>query len=189
MGDCEVEMGVETALGGAALGASALGPAGLVAAGALGIAGAGYNIYESNVEANALRQQGDIVYQDYMTQANQVQLEAYHYHENQIMQYTMSGVSIQGTPMQVLDYTVQQSQLEINSIKQRAENERDLAYQKAAKTQFGGAAKAIIGLGTTALNIAGAYNTAKAGGIFDGSGQGSHVWNDSIIGGDLNVFG
>ena len=170
-------MGAEQAIGGTALATSFMGPVGLAASAVLGVAGAGLNMYNSNLEAGALREQGDIQYNDYMLQASQTEQQAHLYHESQIMQYSMSGVSVQGSPMAALDYTVQQSQLEVNSIRAKAAATRDLAYQKASQTSSNGVAKGLLSLGTTALNVYSSYNLAKTGGIFDGSGQTSHVWN------------
>lgn len=158
-------MGVETAL---------------IASAGLGVVGTGLNIYNSNVEAGALRQQGEVAYQDSVIQANQVALQAHQYHESQIMQYTMAGVSVQGTPMQALDYTIQQSNLEINSIMTRANNARNLAYQKANMLQSEAVGKGLASIGSLAMNTYSLYNTAKAGGIFDSVGGSSHIWDEGF---------
>ena len=148
---------------------------------ATSVIGAGMNIKASYTEANALREQGDLVYQDYQREANQVQNEANLYHETQVMQYTMAGVAIQGTPIHALQYTIQKSQEEVNSLLSRGARERDLAYQKASRTQSEGTISSLTNLAGTALGISQVYNTAKAGGIFDSAGKASHVWGTNMV--------
>ena len=147
---------------------------------ATSVIGAGMNIHASGVEANALREQGDLVYNDYQIQARQIQTEASQYHETQIMQYTMSGVAIQGTPIHALQYTIQKSQEEVAALVSRGARERDLAYQKASRTESDGAVSALTSLASTALGISQVYTTAKAGGIFDSAGKSSHVWGQRL---------
>ena len=147
---------------------------------ATSIVGAGMNIKSSYVEAGNLREQGDLVYQDYQREANQVQAEANLYHETQVMQYTMAGVAIQGTPIHALQYTIQKSQEEANLIRSRGARERDLAYQKASRMQSEGVVGSLTSLASTALGMSQVYNTAKAGGIFDSAGKASHVYGERV---------
>lgn len=161
-------MGVETALGASAV---------------LGIVGSGVNVFSAYQEAGALREQGDLYYSDSLKQSNQIALEANMYQQSQIMQYTMSGVSVQGTPMHALQHTIDQSQLEINSIMTRANNQRNLAYKKAGNLTTEAWGQALASIGSLALNTFNLYSEAKTGGIFDTSGSTSNIWSGEKDGG------
>jgi hypothetical protein len=147
---------------------------------ATSIVGAGMNIKSSYVEAGNLREQGDLVYQDYQREANQVQRDANSYLQTQVMQYTMAGVAIQGTPIHALQDTIRKSQEEANLIRSRGARERDLAYQKASRMQTEGVVGSLTNLAGTALGMSNVYNTAKAGGIFDSAGTSSHVYGQRL---------
>jgi hypothetical protein len=167
-------MGVETALGASAV---------------LGVVGSGVNIFNSYQEADALREQGDLYYSDAQIQANQLALDANLHQQSQTMQYVMSGVAIQGTPMHVLQHTIDQSQLEINSVMTRAENARNLAYKKAGNLTTEALGKGLASIGSTLLNTYSLYNTAKEGGIFDSTGSASNIWSGGSGGGFIASSG
>lgn len=195
-------MGIETALFGAGEGGGTGGTGGtgtpngdgggggiqkgLILSGVLGAVGSIMTISEHLKEASALRQQGDIAYQDYMVQAAQMEEQARQFEATQTMQYAMSGVSLQGTPLQVLDYTRMKSKEEVSYLRSRAVAERDLARTRASREAMGGIAKGLSRLVDTGYKVYKGYDDAKNGGIFDSEGTKAHALNP--FEGETNVF-
>lgn len=146
---------------------SALAVGGLAAGGLTSLIGSSMNMKASYAEAAALRTDGDWTYYDALMEAHQVQNEAVHFQESQAMKYVMSGVSLQGTPMQVLDYTANQAQMEIDHIKARGERQRELAYLKAGYMESGAKAQMLSSVGNTIVSVVSGISKAAQGGIFD----------------------
>lgn len=162
-----VGLGASTA-GTAATGNPAIGSMlGTLATGALGIAGTVANAGSAFSESSFMRQQGDIAYNEALLEADRVSEQGRQYKASQKMAYVMSGVSVAGTPMQVLQDTDLKVGDEIRSIKARGLAQRTLAYMKASQTQTKGGTGFLSGLTGTASTTSKLYNQAKAGGIFD----------------------
>jgi len=149
---------------------AALAVGGMAIGGISELVGNSMTMKASYVEANALRQEGDATYYDALMNAYQVENEAAQFKESQAMKYVMSGVSLQGTPMQVLDYTSKQSQLEIRHIKARGEKQRALAYEKAAYLESSARGKLLSSVGSTAYRIGSSLKGASEEGLFNHSG-------------------
>lgn len=146
---------------------AALSIGGLAAGGLTSLIGGAMNMKAAYAEASALRTDGDWTYYDSLMEAYQVENEAMHFKESQVMKYVMSGVSLQGTPMQVLDYTSNQAQMEINHIRSRGERQRQLAYLKAGYMESGARAQLTSSVGNTLVSSVSSLSKAAQGGIFD----------------------
>lgn len=146
---------------------AALSVGGLAAGGLTSLIGGAMNMKAAYAEASALRTDGDWTYYDSLMEAYQVENEARLFQESQVMKYVMSGVSLQGTPMQVLDYTARQSQMEIDHIKSSGERKRQLAYLKAGYLESGARAQLTQRVGNTLISAVSGLSKAAQGGIFD----------------------
>lgn len=146
---------------------TALTVGGLTVGGLTSLVGSAKSLKASYAEAAALRVDGDYTYYDSLMEAYQVETEAAHFKEAQAMKYVMSGVSLQGTPMQVLDYTSKQAQMEIDHIKSRGERQRELSYIQAANLESGARAKMFNSIAETTVSAVSGFARAAQGGIFD----------------------
>lgn len=172
-------MGVTQTLGiiGQMMGATGANPAGTAGAGAavagigltslLGMAGTTMTGTSSLAEASALRNQGDIAYNEALLEADRLNEQGRQYKATQKMSYVMSGVQVSGTPMQILQDTALKTQDQVNATVRRGEAQRNLAYAKSRQTSTKGITGFLSGLGSTATSAFNMYSKAKAGGLFD----------------------
>jgi len=146
--------------------ATALTVGGMAVGGITSLVGNSMSLKASYAEASYMREYGDMQYYDALMEAKQTETEARQYKENQAMKYVMSGVSLRGTPMQALDYTSAQSQLEINQLKSRGQKLRELQYIKAQNLESSARGKMLTGLATSAFQLGSGLKTASEGGMF-----------------------
>ncbi len=147
--------------------AETLALGGLGMGGAASMIGATMSLKSAYMESSYLRENGNLQYYDALMEAHQTEERAAQFKENQTMQYVMAGVSLQGTPMQVLDYTSKQAELEVNLAKQRGQRLRELAYAKANYAQTAGWGTFAGGLLNAGSEIAKGYRVASEAGMFN----------------------
>ena len=138
--------------------------AALIAGSTLNTVGGAMNMASSFSEAGALRRQGDIAYNEALLEADRVSEQGRQFKATQKMAYVMSGVSMAGTPMQVLQDTDLKISDEIRATKRRGDAQRSLAYLKASQTQTKGITGFLSGMAGTAFKATELYGQAKKGG-------------------------
>lgn len=89
----------------------------------------------ADTKAGLIEQEGQQAYEAYIAEAARTRENANKYQANQTMKYVMSGVAVQGTPMLALDYTSQQSRLEVEALETRAIRTKKLALANALATR------------------------------------------------------
>lgn len=144
-------MGVETMIATAAIGS---------------VIGGGMSLMASNKQAKAMEQQGDLALVEGIRDAGLIEQQGRQFVANQKMKYIMSGVSIVGSPMLVLDDTAEKVKQEIAATKTRALAQRILAYDNAEVTANEGRAKflsSLVSAGTSGFSL---YSSAKSAGLF-----------------------
>lgn len=89
----------------------------------------------ADTKANLIEQEGQYAYETYIAEAARTRENANQYQAKQTMKYVMSGVALQGTPMLALEYTSQQSRLEVEALENRAIRTKKLALANALATR------------------------------------------------------
>lgn len=89
----------------------------------------------ADTKANLIEQEGQYAYETYIAEAARTRENANQYQAKQTMKYVMSGVAVQGTPMLALEYTSQQSRLEVEALENRAIRTKKLALANALATR------------------------------------------------------
>jgi len=133
--------------------------------------GGAMNMASSFQEAGAIRQQGDIAYNEALLEADRVSEQGRQYKATQKMSYVMSGVSMAGSPMQVLQDTDLKIGDEIRATKSRGAAQRALAYTRASQTQTKGITGFLSSMTSTASTASNLYKQAKTGGALDAKGS------------------
>ena len=139
----------------------------LVGLGAIGTIGNAVNAASAFSEAGSMREQGDIAYNEALLEADRVSEQGRQHKASQKMAYVMSGVSVAGTPMQVLQDTDLKIADEIRATKARGAAQKALAYARASQTSNKGISGFLSGMTKTGSTVFNLYGQAKAGGIFD----------------------
>lgn len=120
-------------------------------------------------KAALIEEEGQVAYEAYIAEAARTRENANKYQANQTMKYVMSGVSISGTPMLALQYTSQQSRLEVEAIENRALRAKKLALANALATRQEAIYSSNYRLGQS---ISKAATSMYSSGMFDSSGSG-----------------
>lgn len=121
----------------------------------------------ANQEADLQRQQGDIALSESKTNATN---EAYNQSQavgNQRLAFLANGVTLEGSPTEVLKQSTAYGQSQVDSILKQGVSQQSLAYQQAQITKNQGRAALIAGYGQAAGSVAGATGTLYKGGAFD----------------------
>lgn len=131
-----------------------------------------------NQEASATEQEGELLRQDAENAAKQKAREAGTFQSNQVLQYLNSGVSIEGSPIQVLEKTRSLAQEEVDSLIKRGDAQKQLAMIRAA------------GIRATGAQAASQGRAAMFGSLFTAAGQGIEGYiagkRNGIYGSTLN---
>lgn len=126
-------------------------------------------------ESRALRAYGNTLYNEALLEADRVMEQGRQFKADQKMSYVMSGVQVQGTPMQILEDTSLKIGDEVNAIKRRGEAQRALAYIKASQTRTKGITGFLSGITKSIGQIGTIYQDAKRGGVFDNNSSTSNT--------------
>lgn len=148
------------------MGPATLALIGMIAGSGMQLTGNFMTMKSANAEAEALRGQGDLAMMDAAMQAAQIQENARRLQATQAMKYTMSGVSVVGTPLHAIDETARKSQQEIAALLMRGFSMQDLYEGKASNLEGAGRGKMLGGIGSTALKMFQLYNMANGAGMF-----------------------
>lgn len=125
----------------------------------------GYSTMKSaEAEARAMKEQGDLGLYESAYKARLIKEEAVNLQGEQTMKYIMSGVQIAGTPIAMLDDTINKAQRDIAITIQQGYNVKKLAYSKADNLKKAGRAAMLGEIADTAFSIAGVM---QQGGIFN----------------------
>ncbi len=120
-------------------------------------------------EANLQRDQANLALKNANDNAEVYAYNATDFVQRQKVSYLANGVTLEGSPTDVLQNTTTQSQKNVQAILDRGAAEYNLGMRSAAQTQAKGRAALIGGLiqGGTSL-VSGGLEASKAG-MFDGS--------------------
>lgn len=118
-------------------------------------------------EAALQRQQGDLAAAEASRNATD---EAYNQTQNvtrQKMAFLANGVTLEGSPLEVLAETKNQGQRSVNAILQQGAAQKNLSYQSAQVTQNKGRAALISGVLQAGSTTASGISNANKAGVFD----------------------
>lgn len=118
----------------------------------------------AETKANYILEEGQFAYESYIAEAARTRENANKYQANQTMKYVMSGVSIQGTPMLALQYTSQQSRLEVEALEVRAARTKRLAQLNASAVRQEAKYSSYYRLGKS---VTGMFDAIGRSGIFN----------------------
>lgn len=118
----------------------------------------------AETRANYILEEGQFAYESYIAEAARTRENANKYQANQTMKYVMSGVSIQGTPMLALQYTSQQSRLEVEALEVRAARTKRLAQLNASAVRQEAKYSSYYRLGKS---VTGMFDAIGRSGIFN----------------------
>lgn len=167
-------MGSPAASASAALGSSLsaatttapqLGKWAIAASAIQALAGIGQGVAQMRAasdEANLLHQQADIALFEGERDAKQKAREVRQFAADQSSQYAASGVTLEGSPAQVLADTRRQGQQEVDALKKRAEMQAKLFNTQAARTKAAGRNAFFGAIASTGLDVLGSYARYKS---------------------------
>jgi len=149
-------MGVETALIAAAV----------VSAGA-SVAGGISADKASKKEANLLNDQAALAQSEAQAEAKRRANEVRKFHRKQALAFTKNGVTLEGSPLLVLDETLREGQEEVDAIVRQGTAQAKYYRESAAQARNKGRAALIGGIGSAASSAIGAYGIGKSAGMFN----------------------
>jgi len=115
--------------------------------GGLGSIYEGYSTFkESNILAEDLRIEGEIIYQEAIRSASMIQEEGRKFAAAQSLQYIGSGVQLAGSALVTLAQTKKYAETEAKAIKQQGSRSRDLAERNARTKEQEGRASLVSGI-------------------------------------------
>ena len=135
--------------------------------GVLGLAGNFMSAGNTDAESLAMQQEGDLALHESIIEAAQIEEQGIQFKADQKAKFIMSGVSLAGSPLIVLNDTSRKVQEEIDAVKIRGEAQRTLAYTRAAITKSEGWASLLSGIVKTGGSVLNLYGAAKGAGLFD----------------------
>ncbi len=126
-----------------------------------------------NQEADATAREGQILKDEAELAAKQKARESGKFQSEQAHAYASSGITLEGSPLMVLEETRSLAQQEVDALRQRGESQKQIATMRAAGLRASGAAAALSGrnamfgsvltAGGTGL---GAYISGRRNGIY-----------------------
>lgn len=103
-------------------------------------------------EADLMRKQGDMLYDEAQTEKALAQREAIFVAGSQEQEYLASGVNLMGTPLAVANETRRLGQMKVDAIEKRSTSLRDLAFARAGMVEQGGMADLLTSKGAAEMN-------------------------------------
>lgn len=142
------------------------------------IIGAGASVYggvqqnkQAKAEAALQQRQADIAYEESKVNATNEAFNQTQAVQRQKLAFLSSGVTLEGSPLMVLEQSRQYGQSQVDAILRQGQAQKDLGYEQAKITKnagraalIGGTLKGVSQLGSAAvdLNKAGAFDTKTA---------------------------
>lgn len=148
-------MGIETALIAAAV----------VSAGASVAGGISAN-NAAKREAGLLNDQAGLAQNEAQAEAQRRANEVRKFQRTQKLAFLKNGVTLEGSPLLVLDDTIREGQQEVDAIVNRGTATARYYRESAAITKNKGRAALIGGIGSAASSMIGAYGVGKTAGMF-----------------------
>lgn len=119
----------------------------LIAASGAQLASGFMGMQAAGEQADALRQEGALTFQDYVNRANKTRTDAQSFRAQQTVSYLKSGVQLEGTPLAVLAETAARAEDTANALITRGRAEASLAQRKASIAEQQGRAGFLAGIG------------------------------------------
>lgn len=162
-------MGIETALLAAVV----------VSAGA-SIAGGVAADKASKKEANALNDQAGIAENESQAEARRRATEVRQFQRKQKLAFLKNGVTLEGSPLLILDETIASGQEEVDSIVRRGSAQAKFLRENAAQARNKGRAALIGGIGGAASSVIGGYGIGKSAGMFGSTPATTSDWGTNF---------
>lgn len=117
----------------------------------------GYSAYKAGKkQASLLKQQGQLIYQESLRDAEVTLDDGKRFQQEQEMAYISSGVEIEGTPLLVMTETTRMAGAEAKAIKESGAAQRELYNKQAKMAKSEGKAKLIGSIFGASSNVMGA---------------------------------
>lgn len=131
----------------------------------LGAGGQIYSGYQANQsakrEASAMEAEGELAQQEADAEAAAHASDVRKFARTQSLSFLKNGVTLEGSPLLVLDETLTQGQNEVDSITKSGNAQRNLYNQRAANTRREGRAQLIGGIIGGAASAGTSYAVGK----------------------------
>ncbi len=120
----------------------------------------------SKKEANALNDQGALAQSEAEAEARRRATEVRQFQRRQKLAFLKNGVTLEGSPLLVLDETIATGQEEVDAIMRRGTAQAKYYRESAAITRSKGRAALIGGIGGAASTVIGGYGIGQSAGLF-----------------------
>lgn len=118
-------------------------------------------------EASALNDQAAVTQVEAQAEAERRAIEIRKFEGKQKLAFLKNGVTLEGSPLLVLDETMREGQKEVDSIMRQGNAQANYARQNAAITRNKGRAALIGGIGNAAGSLINGYGIADQAGLFN----------------------
>lgn len=146
------------------------------------LAGGFSQMQAAGQESRLMQAQADLAYSEARRDAAQKAREVTSFQQRQAHRYASSGITLQGTPIEVMEQTRRLGQEEVDAMLKRGEAERSLMMAKARRTRTAGR-NAFFGSATSALlGGVNSYITGRRYGVFGTTTQGTYNVPDMPVG-------
>lgn len=162
-------MGVETAL-----------IAGIALSAGASVAGGFAADKASKKEANALNDQAGIAQDEATAEANRRATEVRQFQRRQKLAFLKNGVTLEGSPLLILDETLASGQEEVDAIMKRGTAQAKLLRENAAQARNKGRAALIGGIGSAASTVIGGYGIGRSAGMFGSTPATTSDWGTNF---------
>lgn len=122
-------------------------------------------------EANLLNDQGDLAQTEANKEAARRADEVRVFQKRQKLAFLKNGVTLEGSPLLILDETLRKGQEEVDAVSNRGAAQADYYRRSAEITKSKGRAALIGGFGGAASTAVSAYGIGKGAGMFGPSKQ------------------
>lgn len=127
----------------------------------------GYQAQKSSAAEAALQEeQGRLADLEARRAATQTEEEARKFRDRQILAYVKSGVTLAGSPLQVLEETIRKGDEEADALRKRGSAQRNLSNQSADITRSTGRAQFISGIVGATGTVGTNYAVGRTAGIY-----------------------
>ena len=119
---------------------------------------------EAVEEAERITDQGDLARAENEAEAERVEKERSKFIARQKLAYLKGGVTLEGSPLIILEESEEEAEKEVQAIKARGIAQQSLAHQKAASTESSGSARLFGSLGSAiSTGVSGTVALKQAG--------------------------
>lgn len=120
----------------------------------------------ANREAKALNEQAALAQNEATAEAQRRATEVRQFQRRQKLAFLKNGVTLEGSPLLILDETLTAGQEEVDAIMRRGTAQAKYYRESAAITKNKGRAALIGGIGGAASSFIGGYGIGKSAGMF-----------------------